>query len=145
MKNPLIIALLLIAHVATAQQPAAGIVKDETAIRKVLDEQVKAWNEANIDEFMKGYWKSDSILFIGSSVTSGWDNTLERYKKSYPGKAAMGQLRFEIVRIDFISADSYLITGKFFLIREKDAPSGIFTLLFKKKKGSWVIVYDHTS
>jgi hypothetical protein len=118
---------------------------DEAAIRHVLDAQVAAWNEANIDEFMKGYWKSDSILFIGSKITSGWDSTLLRYKKSYPGKAAMGILRFEVVRVDFISSTSYLVTGKYFLTREKDNPRGIFTLLFKKKKGKWVIVYDHTS
>ena len=57
----------------------------------------------------------------------------------------MGKLRFEILRMDFISSDGYLITGKYFLTREKDNPSEIFTLLFKKKKGNWVIVYDRTS
>ena len=128
-----------------AQKPGRSKTENETSIRKALDLQVTAWNEGNLDEFMKGYWKSDSILFIGSKITSGWDSTLVRYKKSYPNRAAMGKLRFEILRMDFISSDSYLITGKYFLAREKDNPSGIFTLLFKKKKGNWVIVYDHTS
>ena len=118
---------------------------DEKEIRSVLDKQVIAWNEANIDEFMKGYWKSDSILFIGKKITTGWDSTLIRYKRSYPGKAAMGILRFEILRMDFASTNACLVTGKYFLTREKDSPNGIFTLLFKKKKGQWVIVYDHTS
>jgi hypothetical protein len=57
----------------------------------------------------------------------------------------MGTLRFEIMRLDFISSDSYLVTGRYFLAREKDNPSGVFTLLFKKKDGQWVVVYDHTS
>ncbi len=118
---------------------------DEKEIRSVLDKQVVAWNEANIDEFMKGYWKSDSILFIGRKITSGWDSTLISYKKSYPDKAAMGKLRFEILRMDFASANACLVTGRYFLTREKDNPNGIFTLLFKKKKGQWLIVYDHTS
>jgi hypothetical protein len=118
---------------------------DELLIRQVLSKQVVAWNEANIEEFMKGYWKSDSILFIGRKITSGWDSTLLRYKKSYPDKAAMGKLRFEILRMDFASPNACLVTGKFFLTREKDNPNGIFTLLFKKKKGQWLIVYDHTS
>src|SRR5437764_241552 len=69
---------------------------DDAAIQSVLDSQVAAWNDANIDEFMKGYWKSDSILFIGSKITSGWDSTVIKYKKGYPDKAAMGKLRFEI-------------------------------------------------
>jgi ketosteroid isomerase-like protein len=126
-------------------QPLTDRQAEEAAIKVVLDNQIAAWNEANIDEFMRGYYKSDSILFVGSKITSGWDSTLVRYKRSYPDKAAMGKLKFEILRTDYISFDCYLVTGKYFLTREKDNPSGIFTLLFRKKNGNWVIVYDHTS
>ena len=31
----------------------------EVAIRKVLDDQVAAWNAADLDRFMQHYWKSD--------------------------------------------------------------------------------------
>ncbi|MBI1769166.1 MAG: nuclear transport factor 2 family protein [Bacteroidetes bacterium] len=140
-----IIGLLLLSVLFQYTNAQSKRSADEKEIRSVLDNQVVAWNEANIDKFMKGYWKSDSILFIGRKITSGWDSTLIRYKKSYPDKAAMGKLRFEILRMDFTSSNACLVTGKYFLTREKDNPSGIFTLLFKKKKGQWVIVYDHTS
>ena len=61
MKNAILFLLALtVVSLANAQHNP-----DELAIRAVLDKQVVAWNEANIDEFMKGYWKSDSILFIG--------------------------------------------------------------------------------
>lgn len=140
-----IILLSLVAFACSNAQQEKSNPADEAAIRAVLDKQVAAWNEANLDEFMKGYWKSDSILFIGSTVTSGWEATLERYKKTYPDKQAMGTLRFEIMRVDFISTDAYLVTGKYFLTRVNDSPSGIFTLLFRKKDGEWVVVYDHTS
>lgn len=138
----LFILFLTVVSLANAQQKRSN---DEMAIRTVLSRQEVAWNEANIEEFMKGYWKSDSILFIGRKVTSGWDSTLLRYKKGYPDKSAMGKLRFEVLRLDFVSKNVCLVTGKYFLTREKDNPNGIFTLLFKKKKGEWVIVYDHTS
>lgn len=144
MKKVILLFLLALAvtPLASAQvKPSA----DEMAIRSVLNKQIVAWNEANIDEFMKGYWKSDSILFIGRKITTGWDSTLIRYKKGYPDKAAMGKLQFEILRLDFVSKAACLVTGKYFLTRGNDNPSGIFTLLFKKKKGQWVIVYDHTS
>jgi len=142
----IVIAIWVLTSCNSKNQTQSSTSKaDEAVIQSVLDRQVAAWNEANIDEFMTGYWKSDSILFIGSKITTGWDSTLVRYKKSYPDKAAMGKLRFEILRMDFVSPDSYLVTGKYFLTREKDNPSGIFTLLFKKKNGNWVIVYDHTS
>jgi hypothetical protein len=145
MRNILILILLFSACKGKETPSNTSRTDDDRSIKTVLDNQVAAWNEANLDEFMKSYWKSDSVLFIGSKITSGWDSTLARYKKSYPDKAAMGKLRFEILRMDFISSDSYLVTGKYFLTREKDNPSGVFTLLFRKKNGSWVIVYDHTS
>lgn len=143
MKNYILAALLLLGSVPSYAQSRRN--QDEAAIHSVLEKQVIAWNEANIEEFMKGYWKSDSILFIGRKITSGWDSTLLRYKKNYPDKAAMGKLRFEVLRMDFTSGNACLVTGKYFLTREKDNPNGIFTLLFKRKKGKWVIVYDHTS
>ena len=137
--------LLLLSCQAKPNQSPADHTKDEAVIRQTLADQVTAWNQGDIEKFMQGYWQSDSILFIGSKIAHGWDSTLIRYKRSYPDRAAMGKLNFDILRIDFISANSYLVTGKYFLKREKDNPSGIFTLLFQKKNGVWVIVYDHTS
>lgn len=150
MRIKIAVAGLLLFFSSCQQGNKAQIAKsdpllDEKSIREVLDKQVAAWNDGNIEEFMQGYWKSDSLLFIGSKITNGWDSTLARYKRSYPDRATMGTLRFEIMRMDFISSDSYLITGKYFLTREKDNPSGVFTLLFRKKNGLWVAVYDHTS
>jgi hypothetical protein len=138
--------LILILSACSGSKPSdVDRTSDDAAIRLVLTNQVTAWNEGSLEKFMEGYYKSDSILFIGRKITSGWDSTLVRYKKGYPDRAAMGKLRFEILQMDFIGGTSCLVTGKYFLTREKDNPSGIFTLLFKKKKGSWTIVYDHTS
>jgi ketosteroid isomerase-like protein len=144
MKKFLLFLVLIAACSEKPKTPFDKSVEDQ-AIRKLLDTQVTAWNEANIDEFMKGYWKSDSIYFVGNKITSGWDSTMARYKRDYPDVAAMGKLRFEILMMDFISDDACMVTGKFFLTREKDNPSGIFTLLLRKKNGNWLIVYDHTS
>jgi len=145
-KKIVVAAFLLAACTHDGQKNSeADKSSDDLAITTVLNNQVTAWNKADIDEFMKGYWKSDSILFIGSKITSGWDSTLVRYKKSYPDSNAMGKLRFEIIRIDRVAPDCYLVTGKYFLTRKNDNPSGIFTLLFRKKNDQWVIVYDHTS
>ena len=79
MKNLFLAFILLSASVSFAQS------KDELAIRKTLDEQTVAWNRGDIDNFMKGYWENDSLMFIGKSgVTYGWTNTLNNYKKGYP-------------------------------------------------------------
>lgn len=139
------IAIILLVTACSEKPTKVDWASEETAIRTVLQKQVKAWNEGSLKEFMDGYWQSDSLLFIGSKITNGWDSTLARYQKNYPTPEARGTLRFEILRVHFTAADACVITGKYFLTRINDAPSGVFTLLFRKKEGKWVIVYDHTS
>ena len=120
--------------------------KDELAIHSVMDEQIKAWNNGNIDAFMQTYWKSDSLLFVGSKgPTYGWQTTSEGYKKRYPDTVAMGKLDFEILQIKFLSAEYSFVLGKWHLKRTIGDAGGYFTLLFKKINGKWLIVADHTS
>jgi hypothetical protein len=37
----------------------------EKAILAVLQKQVSAWNDGDINRYMEGYWHSDSLVFIG--------------------------------------------------------------------------------
>ena len=125
---------------------ASAHAQDKEAILKVLQTQKVAWNNADIDGFMKGYWKSDSLLFVGSTApTRGWDATTARYKKSYPNKAAMGTLKFTIMKVELLDATNAFVLGAWHLQREKDTPGGYFTLWFRKIDGAWKIVVDHTS
>jgi len=120
--------------------------QDKQAILKVLETQRIAWNNGDIPAYMQGYWKSDSLMFVGKSgVTYGWQPTLEHYKKGYPDKAAMGVLSFNIIKVNILDKTNAFVLGGWNLKREKDAPDGYFTLWFKKVNGVWVIVCDHTS
>lgn len=143
MKKLAILCLLLAA--CTPKKIMSDPATDEQAIRQVLADQQKAWNNGDIDTFMNGYWKSDSLLFVGQKIARGWDSTLVRYHRSYPDRKAMGQLTFTFDRFDRISADSYVITGKYLLVREHDQPTGYFTLVVQRRDGRWVIIHDHTS
>jgi ketosteroid isomerase-like protein len=117
-----------------------------TEIEKVLNAQTKAWNEGDIEKYMEGYWHSDSLLFIGKNgVTKGWTATLERYKKSYPGKEGMGKLDFTILSEEKMGNELYLVIGKWHLQREKDELGGHFSLIWKNINGKWVIITDHSS
>ena len=119
--------------------------KSETAIRTVLSIQEKAWNNGDLEGFMKGYWQSDSLMFIGKSVTYGWQNTLNNYKKSYKDTTSMGKLHFEILQMKRLSFMYYYVVGKWHLTRSIGDLEGHFTLLFKKIGNEWVIVSDHSS
>ncbi|HTH83502.1 MAG TPA: nuclear transport factor 2 family protein [Mucilaginibacter sp.] len=120
--------------------------QESKAILKVLSTQQTAWNNGDVDGFMQGYWKSDSLLFVGKAApTHGWQATLDNYKRGYPDKAAMGTLTFDILKVEVLDPQNAFVLGGWHLKREKDAPGGYFTLWFKKINGEWKIVCDHTS
>ena len=120
--------------------------KIEDSIRGVLNKQVAAWNKGDIEGFMQGYWKSEKMVFIsGNNVSKGWKTALERYKKGYNTKEKMGTLSFSELEIEVLSKKSALVIGRFTLVRKKDKPTGMFTLTFRKIKGKWKIIADHTS
>ncbi len=119
---------------------------DEATIRAVLQQQVEAWNQGNIDAFMDGYARTDSLRFAsGGVVQTGWQATLDRYHRTYPDRAAMGTLTFDLRAVRVLSAQWAVVFGGYQLERAEDRPSGLFTLLFEKRPEGWRIVHDHTS
>jgi len=115
-------------------------------IKAVLLAQQAAWNRGDIDGFMAGYLQSDELRFAsGGTITHGWQTTLERYKKSYPDKAAMGTLAFTLHEITVLASDTALVFGKWELTRAQDKPWGLFTLTLKKTAAGWLVIQDHTS
>lgn len=158
-----LISGLLILSYSSHLGPARAEGVDElihTEIRKVLTAQVEAWNQGNIEEFMRGYWNSPDLTFTsGGHVRRGWRVTLEQYKKSYPDRAQRGELSFDDLEIHVLESSAGTKTnsraawvlGKWRLKRANDEPHGIFTLIFQKisspggRTAEWKIVHDHTS
>ena len=139
-----IIAIMLVGAVFGQSDKRKTKISDE--IRKVLDEQTAAWNRGDLEGFMQGYWKSEKMIFIsGKSVSRGWQAALDGYKRGYDTKEKMGTLSFSELEIDVLSKKSAVVIGRFTLVRKKDKPTGIFTLTFRKVKGDWRIIVDHTS
>lgn len=121
--------------------------KPEDAIRAVLTAQDEAWNRGDLDGFMKTYWKSDKLRFYsGGTVTSGWQATLDRYRKRYQAEGKeMGKLTFTDLEIEVLGPDSAMARGRWKLVLSKEKPEGLFTLILKKFPDGWKIVHDHTS
>ncbi|MDZ4679810.1 MAG: nuclear transport factor 2 family protein [Saprospiraceae bacterium] len=125
-----------------AQKENAAII----AIRNVMQAQETAWNKGDLEGFMEGYLHSDNLCFIGSKgLTYGWDATLANYKQGYPDRATMGMLTFTLIRVEKLSGKAAFVIGKWHLKRDAGDLSGHFTLLWKKIKGKWLIVADHSS
>ena len=125
-----------------APEPSA-----DAAVRQVLDAQAAAWNRGDLDGFMAGYWQSpDLTFFSGSDRTAGWQATLDRYRKRYQADGKeMGRLTFSDLSVEMLGPDHALVRGRWALQLSKEAPSGLFTLLFRQTPDGWRIIHDHTS
>ena len=120
--------------------------KDFAKIKKLLYQQQSDWNNGDVDAFMQVYWKSPELQFGNANgITRGWQATLDGYKVRYPDRAAMGKLTFEVKDMTKHSKKVISLTGSWSLEREKDNPGGHFLLIWRKIKGEWRIVADHTS
>lgn len=130
-------------HSAASSYDAAAI---KAEIKQTLAQQDAAWNRGDIDGFMEEYIKDESLRFAsGGNIRRGWQATIDRYKLSYPDKAAMGTLSFTDLEIEVITGADALVFGRWKLERAEDTPNGLFTLHMRKQGGKWVIISDHTS
>ena len=139
--------LFFIFFLLSVGSSVVGQSTEESAIREVLARQNKHWNDGNIEAFMEDYWKSDSLMFIGKNgVVYGWQATKDRYFRNYPDRKTMGQLAFDIKKVDLHSPTTAWVLGSWKLTRpEVGDIGGYFTLIFKKIDGKWLVVSDHTS
>ncbi|HEV2379719.1 MAG TPA: DUF4440 domain-containing protein [Terriglobia bacterium] len=125
---------------------AAAAKAERIAIRTVLATQVAEWNRGDINAFMEGYWNSSQTEFVGADgILRVWKPVLERYRKQYPDRAAMGHLTFSALEINMLAPDAALVVGHWQLKRQSDNPGGVFTLVLKKFSEGWRIINDHTS
>jgi ketosteroid isomerase-like protein len=112
----------------------------------LLEEQAAAWNRGDLDGFAEGYWKSERTAFAGTQgILRGWQALVERYRRSYPDRKAMGTLTFSNLEITPLCADASLVLGRWQLAREAGPVVGVFSLVLRRFPEGWRIIADHTS
>lgn len=127
-----------------AVDPAA----DRREILGVLSDQAAAWNRGDLDEFLKGYHRSERTVFAGGdAVHRGFDAMALRYRETYSSKAKMGRLTFSRLTFEQLDAGHAVVTGSWELELDgsEKRPGGVFTLLWRRFEEGWRIVHDHTS
>ena len=119
----------------------------ESSVQQVLQQQQAAWNHHDLETFMAGYWNSPELTFFGTKKTSGWQATLDRYRKTYQGEGhEMGKLEFSDLKIEELAPNTAFVRGTWKLIMsDGKTPHGLFTLVFRQFPEGWKIVHDHTS
>ena len=141
-------ALAACASGGSATDSGGAAADPRPAIQKVLDDQVAAWNRGDIEAFMDGYWESPDLVFTsGGNVQRGWQTTLERYRASYgTSPETMGRLSFSDLEIHPLGDEEAWALGHWHLDDAGGkAMGGVFSLVFRRVDGRWLIVNDHTS
>ena len=140
---------ILLSGCGTSEKPIHIHNQEEVIaiINEKMSEQETCWNAGDLECFMQHYWHSDSLLFIGKSgLTYGWQPTLDNYISGYPDKSAMGKLKFTNEVKEFIDTETVQVIGQWELKRDSlKNLGGYYSLLWKIKKGEWVIISDHSS
>ena len=116
---------------------------DEQAIRTAMADQEAAWDRGDIPGFMVAY--SDTICFHSPrGNTCGKQQVTENYMRSYPTKAHMGDLRFDLHELIPAGSEHAWTTGAWALHRQADTLQGAFALLWVRQEAGWRIARDHT-
>ncbi len=116
---------------------------DMAAIRSVLEQQERAWDQGDIPGFMEGY--AQEVCFVNSKgTTCGREAVTANYARSYPDKEAMGDLSFSVGEVLPTGTDHAWCTGTWTLFRSSDTIGGGFTLLWQRTPDGWRILRDHT-
>lgn len=137
--------IVLIGMFIVAGLWADNFKKDAKTIQTIMDRQVNAWNEGNIDGFMEGYWKSGEFTFQGGKKRlKGWETLRAMYKKNYAGEK-MGKLQFSDVKMKPLGKDYVLVLARWQVTGKEEVKEGMFTLIFQRFGKDWKIIHDHSS
>jgi uncharacterized protein (TIGR02246 family) len=119
------------------------------AIRTMMKDSADAWNRGDLPAFAAWYENSPETTFMGKEVIRGGVAAiLERYRKAYSTREAMGTLTFSEIEVRPLAAGLALVTGKFELQRTPagGGPAwGRYTLVVRQTAKGWRIIHDHTS
>jgi ketosteroid isomerase-like protein len=132
-----------------AQEPPLHTAsRTELDVVKVLLAQEKAWNAGDLEGYVKGYKDSPDTIFVGKSISEGYAQILEDYKRNYSTRGSMGTLAFSELEVHSLSDTFAACLGKYHLDRSKKdggPADGIFSLVLQKTDQGWKIVLDHTT
>ncbi len=119
------------------------------AIRKMMADSANAWNRGDLPAFASYYEDSPQTTFMGREVIRGGTQAiLDRYRKAYPTREAMGTLTFSEIDVRPLATGLVLVTGKFELKRTAagGGPAwGRYTLVVRQTARGWKIIHDHSS
>lgn len=129
---------LFLAALAAA---TAGAEEPAREAQAVLQEQVAAWNRGDLDGYCALY-AEDAVFASPTGLFRGRQAVLERYRRRYPDRAAMGTLAFEPQDVR-ATTDAVSIVARWRLAYpDKPEAAGLTLVVFRRTAQGWRLVQD---
>ncbi|MDQ1348840.1 MAG: hypothetical protein QG573_2216 [Acidobacteriota bacterium] len=125
---------------ATSQPAAATDLRAE--LSALLAAQAADWSRGDVEAFASIY--ADDATFVApTGMTQGRAALVERYRRRYPDRAAMGTLALEVLEVRPGGESVASVVARWTLAYpDKPAVSGLTLLVFHRLPAGWRIVQD---
>jgi uncharacterized protein (TIGR02246 family) len=128
------------------QQKVAGAGDPEKEIYDQVNRAVEAWNRHDLDGYLDGFWRSDSlILVVEGETVRGWDLLSKALHTGYPNPTEMGNVTLDRVQVQMLSSDLALALTWDTVSFPKKKEFGTSTIVMKKLPEGWRVAVMHTS
>jgi ketosteroid isomerase-like protein len=114
------------------------------AIISAMNNSADEWNKGDLDDFMKMYTDSSTMMYPTGPV--GLSSIRELYEKKYfDGKMPKQNLSYSEMKVTMLGENYALLTGKF-MLKGGGLPerSGVYSLVMVLTKDGWKILHDHS-
>lgn len=114
------------------------------AIISAMNNSADEWNRGDLDDFMKMYTDSSTMMYPTGPV--GLSSIRDLYEKKYfDGKMPKQNLSYSEMKVTLLGENYALLTGKFTL-KGGSLPerSGVYSLVMILTKDGWKILHDHS-
>ncbi len=146
-RSALILPLLFVLLAALAAFGADHGGGAEEIATRFLDESATAWNAGDLEAFC-AFYAEDAFFVSPKGTRQGRAEVLASYLKSYPDRAAMGRLSFELHEVRASSSlrrrgALLTIAARWRLDFEgKDSATGHTLIVLRRTSAGWRVVQD---
>lgn len=111
-----------------------------------LQRHAALWSSGDIEGFTAAY-ADDCVFLSPSGITRGRQEVLDRYRKRYPDRAAMGALTLEVLdaraAVDAEGRGAVSVGARWTLTYpDKDSLTGLTLVVLRTDGERWTIVQD---
>ena len=133
------LAIVAIAAPAIAQTPA------EIAIRTGMEASAAGWNAGDLTRFMDIY-ADDAVFVTPKGLLRGKPAIADKYRSSFSGTGnARGKLSFAFLEMRGLDPAHAMLFARWTLTGASTSETGMTTLVFERRGGTWKIISDHSS